>query len=228
MPSSSGIGEKKIINAVRNGQLSEDKLDQAVERILRIILMSVENKKENADYDKEQHHKLARKAASESMVLLKNEDNILPLKKEGTISIIGSFAKKPRYQGGGSSHINPTKLENIYEEIEKTAGQNVNVLYAEGYHLEKDLIDDQLIEEAKKTAAKSDVTVLFVGLPDRYESEGYDREHLNIPENHRLLVEAVAEVQKDIVVVLSNGAPLVMPWLDKVKGLLEGYLGVRH
>lgn len=225
MPSSSGIGEKKIINAVRNGQLSEDKLDQAVERILRIILMSVENKKENADYDKEQHHKLARKAASESMVLLKNEDNILPLKKEGTISIIGSFAKKPRYQGGGSSHINPTKLENIYEEIEKTAGQNVNVLYAEGYHLEKDLIDDQLIEEAKKTAAKSDVTVLFVGLPDRYESEGYDREHLNIPENHRLLVEAVAEVQKDIVVVLSNGAPLVMPWLDKVKGLLEGYLG---
>nr|WP_285889351.1 glycoside hydrolase family 3 C-terminal domain-containing protein [Neobacillus niacini] len=225
MPSSSGIGEKKIIDAVRNGQLSEDKLDKAVERILRIILMAVENKKENADYDKAQHHKLARKAASESMVLLKNEDNILPLKKEGTISFIGSFAKKPRYQGGGSSHINPTKLENIYEEIEKTAGQNVNVLYAEGYHLEKDLIDNQLIEEAKKTAAKSDITVLFVGLPDRYESEGYDREHLNIPENQRLLVEAVAEVQKNIVVVLSNGAPVVMPWLDQVKGLLEGYLG---
>jgi beta-glucosidase len=225
MPSSNGIGEKKIIDAVKNGKLSEEKLDQAVERILRIIQMSVENKQENAAYDKEQHHALARKAASESMVLLKNEDNILPLKKEGNISIIGSFAKKPRYQGGGSSHINPTKLENIYEEIVKTVGQNVNVLYAEGYHLEKDLIDEQLIEEAKKTAAKSDVTLLFVGLPDRYESEGYDREHLNIPENHRLLVEAVAEVQKNIVVVLSNGAPVVMPWLDKVKGLLEGYLG---
>jgi beta-glucosidase len=225
MPSSSGIGEKKIIDAVRNGQLSEEKLDQAVERILRIIQMAVENNQENAAYDKEQHHALARKAASESMVLLKNEDNILPLKKEGTVSIIGSFAKKSRYQGGGSSHINPTKLENIYEEIEKTSGQNVNVLYAEGYHLEKDIIDEQLIEEAKKTAAKSDVTVLFVGLPDRYESEGYDREHLNIPENHLLLVEAVAEVQKNIIVVLSNGAPVVMPWLDKVKGLLEGYLG---
>lgn len=224
MPSSNGLGDRKIVAAVKNGQLSEQTLDRAVERLLNIIFKAVDNKKENASYDKEVHHKLAKEAATESMVLLKNEDKILPLKKEGSVAIIGEFAVKPRYQGGGSSHINPTKLENIYEEIEKAA-LGVEVRYAKGYDLKSDLVDEQLIEEAKEVAKQSDKAVLFIGLPDRFESEGYDREHLRIPSNHQALIEAVAEVQPNLVVVLSNGAPIEMPWLTKVKGLLEGYLG---
>ncbi|MEH7336554.1 glycoside hydrolase family 3 C-terminal domain-containing protein [Neobacillus drentensis] len=224
MPSSNGIGDKKIIEAVKSGKLSEHTLDRTVEKLLNIIFMAVDNKKENAVYDKEEHHHLAREVARESMVLLKNEDQILPLKKEGNIAIIGEFAVRPRYQGGGSSHIKPTKLDNIFEEIEKSAS-NANLLFSQGYDLKTDLIDDKLLEEAKDAAARSDVAILFVGLPDRYESEGYDREHLRIPVNHQILIEAVSNVQPNLVVVLSNGAPIEMPWLGKVKGLLEGYLG---
>jgi beta-glucosidase len=224
MPTSNGLGDRKIVEAVQNGELSEEKLDLAVERLLNIIFMAVDNNKENATYDKEKHHQLAREVARESMVLLKNEDRILPFKKEGTIAVIGEFAKKPRYQGGGSSHVNPTKLENILEEVEKAA-PNVNVVYAQGYELINDAIDENLLTEAKEAAIQADVAVLFVGLPDRYESEGYDREHLRIPDNHRILIEAIADVQPNVVVVLSNGAPVEMPWIDKVKGLLEGYLG---
>jgi beta-glucosidase len=224
MPSSSGLGDRKIIEAVQKGTLSEELLDKAVERLLNIIFMAVDNKRENATYDKEAHHELARKVARESMVLLKNEDCILPLKKEGKIAVIGEFAKTPRYQGGGSSHVNPTKLENIFEEIQEAA-PNASVLYAQGYELKSDSIDENLIAEAKEAAIQSDVAVLFVGLPERYESEGYDREHLRIPHNHCNLIEAVAEVQPNVVVILSNGAPVEMPWLGKVKGLLEAYLG---
>jgi beta-glucosidase len=157
------------------------------------------------------------------MVLLKNEDNILPLRKEGTIGVIGAFAKNPRYQGGGSSHINPTKLDNIYDEIEKSAGGNTKVLYAKGYSLDKDDIDIELIDEAKKVAQSCDVVVVFAGLPDRYESECYDRVNMGMPENHTRLIEE--EVQSNVVVVLSNGSPVEMPWADSVKGLMEGYLG---
>ncbi|MEY2191123.1 glycoside hydrolase family 3 C-terminal domain-containing protein [Neobacillus sp. BF23-41] len=225
MPSSNGIGDQKIVDAVKSGKLSEEKLNKAVERLLRIIFMAVDHKKENAVYDKDAHHQLAREMARESMVLLKNEEAILPLKKEGTIAVIGEFAKKPRYQGGGSSHVKPTKLENIVEEIEKTAGKHTNVLYAQGYSLDSDEIDGTLIAEAKEVAAQADKVILFAGLPDRYESEGYDREHLRMPENHRLLVEAVAEVNRNIIVVLSNGSPIEMPWIGNVRGILEAYLG---
>ncbi|MEH7120472.1 glycoside hydrolase family 3 C-terminal domain-containing protein [Neobacillus vireti] len=225
MPPTGGLSDQQIVEAVKNGQVSEEKLDQTVERLLTVIFKAVNNKKENAVYDIENHHHLARQVASESMVLLKNEECILPLKKEGTIAVIGAFAKSPRYQGGGSSHINPTKLDNIFEEIEKSAGSDSKVIYAQGYDLNIDDIDNQLLQEAREAARQSFVTVIFVGLPDRYESEGYDREHLRIPENQSRLIEAVAEEQKNLVVVLSNGAPIEMPWIDRVKGLLEGYLG---
>ncbi|NWK69351.1 glycoside hydrolase family 3 C-terminal domain-containing protein [Bacillus paramycoides] len=225
MPSSFGIGEKKIVAAVNGGELSVEKLDQAVERLLNIIFKAYDNQLENAVYSKEAHHQLAREVASESMVMLQNEDSILPLKKEGTVAVIGGFAKQPRYQGGGSSHINPTKLESILEEIETVSGEKTNILFAQGYDLASDDIDGNMINEAKKVAERADTAVLFVGLPDRYESEGFDRKHLQMPENHVQLIEAIAEVQSNIVVVLSNGAPIEMPWIGKVKGILEGYLG---
>jgi beta-glucosidase len=225
MPASYGIGEAKIIEAVEKGELLEELLDRAAERLLQIVFRAVDEKKPNATYDKEAHHLLARKVARESMVLLKNEDDILPLQKSGTVSVIGTFARKPRYQGGGSSHVNPTKLENSLGEIEQKLEGKANVLFTSGFDAESDQIDEQLLFEAKEVALQSDVVVLFLGLPDRYESEGYDREHLKIPDNQVALINAVYEVQKNIVVVLSNGAPIEMPWLDQVKGLLEGYLG---
>lgn len=225
MPSSSGVGDRKIIEAVRNGLLPEEVLDKAVERILNIIFRAADNKKKNATYDKEAHHRLAREAARECMVLLKNEDNILPLKRQGTIAVIGEFVKKPRYQGSGSSRVNPSKLDDILEEINKSAGNNVNVVYAQGYSLEKDETDEILLTEAIRAAEQADVAVIFAGLPDHFESEGYDRQHMEMPESHCTLIEEVAKVQPNVVVVLSNGSPVEMPWIDKVKGVLEAYLG---
>jgi beta-glucosidase len=239
MPSSEGEGDKKLVEAVKTGKLSESVLDQAVERILKIIFKTVDNNKKNFSYDKKAHHTLAREVARESMVLLKNDDSILPLKMEGTVAIIGDFAKKPRYQGGGSSHINPSFLDDTFEEIGKLTEGKVELLYAQGYRVDNetgifaetdfrsnsDEVDAEMIKEAQEIAVKSDVAVVFAGLPDSYESEGFDRVHMGIPEGHRALIEAVAAVQKNVVVVLSNGSPIEMPWLPEVKGLIEGYLG---
>jgi len=225
MPSSGGIGDKKIVKAVESGQLAEEVINKAVERLLTVIFKAENNKKENASYDKDEHHQLAREVAGECVVLLKNEDNILPLKKNGAIALIGGFAKIPRYQGGGSSHINPTKIDNAHDEMVKIAGNSAKITYTQGYPIDSDEIDESLINEAKEAAKNTDVAVVFVGLPERYESEGYDRNHMDIPESHKNLIEAVAEVQKNIVVVLSNGAPIEIPWVDKVKGIVEIYLG---
>jgi beta-glucosidase len=225
MPSSYGIGDQKIIEAVKIGKLDEKELDQTVERLLKIIFKAIDNRKRGTTYDKQAHHKLARKIAGESMVLLKNQDNILPLKKEGTIAIIGAFAKKPRYQGGGSSHVNPTKLDNALEEIEKLVQGKAKIIYEEGYNLDNDEMNQELIDKAKEAAKKSNVAIIFAGLPDRYESEGYDRKHMKMPENHNKLIEEISKVQPNTIVVLSNGAPVEIPWIDKVKGLLESYLG---
>jgi beta-glucosidase len=225
MPTSGGAGDRKIVEAVRSGTLSEEKLDRAVERILRIVFKAVDNKKPNANYDAEAHHQLARIVARESMVLLKNEDNLLPLSKEGNIAVIGALAAKPRYQGGGSSHIKPTRLDDIREEIVKSAGSGANVTYSQGYELDSDVEDVKLVTEAILDAEKADVAVLFAGLPDRYESEGYDRTHLRLPDNQVQLIKAVAAVQPNLVVVLSNGSPVEMPWIASAKSVLEAYLG---
>lgn len=239
MPSSGGMGDRKIVDAVRNGLLSESILDEAVERLLKIIFMAIDNKKENVVYDEDAHHQLAREVARECMVLLKNEDDILPLKREGTLAIIGGFAKQPRYQGGGSSHVNSSRVDSALDEIKKLVGDDTEILYADGYKVDakdnifssqpfksiSDIADEDLIKEAKEIARKADVAVIFAGLPESYESEGFDRKHIRMPEGHSKLIEAVAEVNENIVVVLSNGAPIEMPWLDCAKGVLEGYLG---
>ncbi|MDQ0899350.1 MULTISPECIES: glycoside hydrolase family 3 protein [unclassified Paenibacillus] len=225
MPTSNGAGDCKIVEAVKSGRLSEKKLDAAVERILSIVFKAVDSKKPDAFFDQEAHHLLAREVARESMVLLKNEDGILPLPKSGKIAVIGQLAKQPRYQGGGSSHIKPTKLEDISEELAKSAGSGAEIEYAQGYVLSGDQTDPQLLKEALKLAEDASVVILFVGLPDRYESEGFDREHMNLPANQSELIEAVTAVQKRTVLVLSNGAPVEMPWIGGVKAVLEAYLG---
>ncbi|WP_018756819.1 beta-glucosidase [Paenibacillus terrigena] len=225
MPSSGGANDRKIIEAVQNGMLSEELLNRAVERILRIIFMSVDNKKPNATYDKDEHHRLARTVAGETMVLLKNEDDLLPLAKGMKLAIVGPFAQKPRYQGGGSSHINPTQLDVPIEKIKKLAGDSASIVYAQGFHLESDDLDTVLIEEAKEAAGKADAVVIFAGLPDRYESEGYDRKHLHMPANQSQLIEEIASVQSNVIVVLMNGSAIEMPWINQAKSILEAYLG---
>ncbi|WJM09070.1 glycoside hydrolase family 3 C-terminal domain-containing protein [Paenibacillus sp. PK1-4R] len=225
MPTSGGIGERKVIDAVESGQLSLDKLDRAVERLLTLIFNAVDQKQDGATYNKDEHHQLARKVAAESMVLLKNEEGILPLGREGEVALIGAFARKPRFQGGGSSHINPTKVDDIVEEMTQVAGEGVTFSYAPGYRIEADDVDETLMHEAVQAAQSADTAVVFVGLPDRYESEGYDRAHLRLPDNHIRLIEEIAKVQSRVVVVLSNGSPVEMPWLPQVQAVLEAYLG---
>ncbi|HBR33811.1 MAG TPA: glycosyl hydrolase, partial [Firmicutes bacterium] len=223
MPSSSGINDQKLVEAVKKGELAEGVLDQAVERILRVIYKAVEHRKEGTTFDQQAHHCLAREAARECMVLLKNDDQILPLKSGETIAVLGALAKNPQFQGGGSSRVNPTKVDQPYTELEKTAGNQTKLLYAAGYCLDQDERDEDLLTAAQRVAAQAQVAVVFVGSTP--ETEGEDRSHLRIPDGQRALIEAVTEVQPNVVVVLSNGSSVEMPWLGKVKGVLASYLG---
>ncbi|MEW4370541.1 glycoside hydrolase family 3 C-terminal domain-containing protein [Paenibacillus kandeliae] len=225
MPANGGIGDAKIVAAVKEGKLDEQVLDRAVEQVLRFVFQAVELQQPNATFDKDEHHQLARRVAAESMVLLKNDNQLLPLSKSGKIAVIGEFAVQPRYQGSGSSHINPTHLDKALDEIRGLVGSDAEVTYEPGYDLDSDEVKDELVHDAVKLAEDADVVILFTGLPDRYESEGYDRTHLDLPLNHQHLIEALAAVQSNLVVVLSNGSPVTMPWLNQTAAVLEGYLG---
>ena len=219
MPASGGDTDKEIVEAVKSGRLKEEVLDTAVERILKIIFRYADNRKKT-EWDKEADHKLAAKVAAESMVLLKN-DGILPLKKQGEkIAFIGKFAQKPRYQGGGSSHINSFKVVSALDAVK----DYTEITYAQGYDVKEDVVDEALEAEAVKAAKEADVAVVFAGLPDAFESEGYDRTHMHMPECQNHLIQEILKVQKNVVVVLHNGSPIEMPWADDVKGILESYL----
>ena len=220
MPASGGINDAKIVEAVRSGELDEAILDRAVERILTVNYRYLENAKPETPWDKEADHLLSARIAGECMVLLKNEDGILPLSREDEVAFLGEFAEKPRFQGGGSSHINCFKKTSALE-----AAQGLKVTYARGYDAAADETTDALIAQAVEAARKAKVAVVFAGLPDSYESEGYDRPHMRLPECQNRLIEAVAQANANTVVVLHNGSPVEMPWLPKVKAVLEAYLG---
>ena len=220
MPSSNGVNDALIVQAVKDGSLKEDILDHAVERILRIIFEYADNRAPQ-EFTMEKDHEEARHIAEESMVLLKNDEQILPLKASEKVAFIGGFAKKPRFQGGGSSHINCFKITNALDSVPSDA----QVTYAEGFPADKDLYDDALAAEAIKTAAAADKVVIFAGLPDSFESEGYDRSHMRLPECQNRLIAEILKVQPNTVIVLHNGSPVEMPWLNDIKGLLEAYLG---
>lgn len=220
MPPSCGVNDRLIEKAVRDGSLDEAVLDRTVVRILEIVYRYVENRDEKAVFDRQAQHEFSRKVAEESLVLLKNE-GVLPLNKEQKIAFIGQYAVKPRYQGGGSSHINSFKVTGAWE----MAKELPNVTFAQGYDDTEDEIDEELVAEAVKAAGEAEVAVVFAGLPDSFESEGYDREHMQMPKSQNYLIEEIAKVQPNVVVVLHNGSPVEMPWLPKVKGVLEAYLG---
>ncbi|MBO5226756.1 MAG: glycoside hydrolase family 3 C-terminal domain-containing protein [Ruminococcus sp.] len=221
MPSSFGFRDAEIVQAVKDGRLSEEVLDTAVERVLTILERHLSGRDENAVFDRDADHELSREIAAECMVLLKNEENILPLDKNESIAFIGAFAENPRFQGGGSSHINSHRVESA---LEYANSKGYNVTYAKGYEAESNEPDEVLITEAVKAAQNADKAVVFAGLPDSFESEGFDRSHMRMPDCQNKLISEVSKANPNTVVVLHNGSPVEMPWINEVKGILEAYL----
>ncbi len=223
MPSSFGSGTAKIIAAVKNGELDETVVDARALNVLMLMKKCVDGAKENYEYNDADDQPLARRIAAGCMVLMKN-DGILPLDTSKKIAVIGALAKTPRYQGAGSSHIVPTQLDNAFDELAKLG---VNAEYAQGYELtaKKAKNNDKLIAEAAALAGKVDTAVVFIGLTDEYEAEGYDRTHMKLPDAHDKLVEEVVKANPNTVVVLAGGSPVEMPWNDSVKAVLNSYLG---
>ncbi len=216
MPGGSAYMEKDVLKAVQNGKLPESAIDACAERVLRLALRAAGTLRGSHSCDYDDHHALAKKAACEGAVLLKNENGLLPLKEDMKIAVIGHLAKEMRYQGAGSSHINATRLSQPLDSL-------TGAVYAEGVNTCGSTTETMLCEAAE-TAKAAEVSIVFVGLPDRYESEGFDRSDMNLPEGHNRLVKAVCEANPNTVVVLLSGAPVECPWADKVKAIL--YMGL--
>ncbi len=229
MPTSGKLNAKKIIDAIQSGELDEADLNDRVDAVVDLIIKSKPALEKEHTYDKKAHHKVAQKIAEGSMVLLKNDDSILPLKAGQKVAVIGEMAKAPRYQGAGSSVINPTMLSNAYDEL---VALGVDVTYAQGYYKtapgkkDKDRkTESQLTAEAISAAKNADIAIVFAGLTEDFEGEGYDRETIEMPANHNKLISDVASANPNTVVVLAGGSVVLMPWLSEVKGLLNSGLG---
>lgn len=216
MPGGSAYMEKKVLAAVKAGTLPESNLDDSARRVLKLVLRAAETLKEAVTCDYDTHHALAARAAGEGAVLLKNEGGILPLKEGQTVALLGHMAQEMRFQGAGSSHITPTKISNPVDAMP-------NPPFAPGCDGRGDTTNS-LIAQAVEVAKSVEVPVVFAGLPGRYESEGFDRDNMKMPEGHLRLIDAVAGANPNTVVVLLCGAPVECPWVDKVKAIL--YMGL--
>lgn len=213
-------GDHLLVEAVQNGTLNEAELDECCAQIIQLALKSAAGRKEGTAYDFEEAHTLARKIAAECMVLLKNEDQMLPLNPRAKIAVIGKFAESPRYQGAGSSQINAYKVPSL---LDVTADME-NVVYSEGFGM-GGKTNPEMLAAAVETAKNADVAVIVAGLPPVLESEGYDRWIMKLPVCQNELIEAVCAVQPNTVVVLQNGSPVELPWKEEPKAILESYLG---
>ncbi|MEE8886954.1 MAG: glycoside hydrolase family 3 C-terminal domain-containing protein [Eubacteriales bacterium] len=223
MPGISNDSAEYIADAVRSGKLDERLVDEACARIMRTMFWSRDGQpkdvKPSDDTTRESDYSFARKVAENSAILLKNEAHTLPLGKDEKIAFIGAFAEKPRYQGSGSSHINSAKVTGA---LACARAEGRNVIFAEGYDLSEDPEKDEvLLKEAAALAKKVDKVVIFAGLPNKYESEGYDRRSMAMPENQNRLIREIASVNPNTVVVLHNGSAVEMPWADDVAAVLE-------
>lgn len=216
MPGGSAYMEKEVLAAVKAGTLPESAVDDSARRVLKLVFRAAETLKEAAECDYNAHHDLAARAAEQGAVLLKNEGSVLPLKDGQTVALLGHMAREMRYQGSGSSHINPTKVINPVDAMH-------DLPFAPGCDARGDTTDG-LIAQAVVLAKQVEVPVVFAGLPGRYESEGFDRENMKIPEGHLRLIDAVGAANPNTVVVLLCGAPVECPWVDKVKAIL--YMGL--
>lgn len=221
MPASDGYTTQQIIEAVKNGSLPMADLDKAAERILTAIFRYADSNIRKPVFDREKHHQLAGEIEKECAVLLKN-GGALPLKADETVAYIGEFAEKPRYQGGGSSHIHASC---VVSALDAAKAKNRNVCYAKGFSATEDITDEALFDEALQLAEQADKIVVFAGLPDIFESEGYDRVHMQLPACQNALIQKICAVHKNVTVVLHNGSPVELPWADRVNAILEMYLG---
>ncbi len=219
MPGSGGVNDARIVEAVETGKLAEEDLDKAVRNVLNLI-EKYHSKKREEVFDREKDHEIAVHAEEESIVLLKNDD-VLPIKAEEKIAIIGGFADNPRFQGGGSSHIN---AHNIVSAV-SVADSFGSFTYTEGFPYDGDQMSDEMKNQAVEAAKNADKVVVFAGLPDAYESEAYDRSHMRLPECQNILIDELLKLSKPVIIVLHNGSPVEMPWADYVDGIVEAYLG---
>ena len=220
------ITNKMVVEAVKNNELDEQQLDSIVKDLLRIVFMGQNTEDKFGDQNLEQHHQLARKVAAEAITLLKNSEKLLPVEtaKYKKIAVLGEFAVNPRYQGNGSSQVKPTKLDKFIDIVRDEYGQGIEFVYSAGYSLSND--DDlSLVEAAAAIAADADLALVMAGLPLSYESEGIDRTHIDLPPSHNKLISAVAKVQPNTAVILTNGSAIAMPWVDEVSAILETWLG---
>jgi len=228
MPSSGGRTDAQLVAAVRAGELSESVLDTAADRAIDLVRKAAQRPPVEGPLDVEAHHELAREAAGRSIVLLKNDGDLLPLDPGMRIAVIGAFATEPRFQGAGSSLINPTRVDRALDELRAVAGDAVS--YAAGFGVEGGAIAasgrtaEDLRDEAVAAASAADVAVVFLGLPAAEESEGFDREHIDLPAAQLAVLDAVIEANPATVVVLSNGGVVALPFADRVPAILETWL----
>ncbi|XOQ13360.1 MAG: glycoside hydrolase family 3 C-terminal domain-containing protein [Shouchella clausii] len=223
MPTTAGETDKEIVDAIKSGQLSEEVLDEAVDRLLDIIFSTeAAFQKPIGQFDVEKHHRVSQKVAEESIVLLKNDENILPLKFGKKVAVVGEFAQNARYQGAGSSIVNPTILDHTMDCFEESG--IVSIGYEPGFE-RYGKKNQQKIDQACELAQKADVVLLYIGLDEATEADGLDRKNMKIPDNQIDLLEALYEVNTNIIAIISCGSAVEMPWIGKVKGLLHGYLG---
>ncbi len=220
-PSADYVRDAEVLEAYKNGEITMEQIDESVANVLRVVFENLPNE-EKGTFSVDEHHKAAATAAEECMVLLKNDNSVLPLESGKPLAVIGTFAKKPRFQGGGSSHVEPLRVDDITEYI--TAENGADIVFAAGYD-EKHETSEELIAEAVEAAKKCGRAVIFAGMPDSYETEGRDRRHMRIPPAHNKLIEAVCNVCENVVVVLMAGSPNELPWVDKVPAILHAYLG---
>ena len=221
MPGSNGENDRLIVEAVRHGTLDEALVDQAVGRILTVMYDFLENREPDAVFDRAADHKKAVEAEKECAVLLEN-NGVLPLKPGSRVAYIGAYAETPRFQGGGSSHINASQVSSALDCAKK---KGRTVTYTAGFPGDRDELDKRQLQMAVEAARNADAAVIFAGLPDSFESEGYDRAHMSLPECQDRLICAVAEVQPNTVVVLHNGSAVECPWAADAAAILELYLG---
>lgn len=219
MPESNHTNDALIAATVKSGALPMQKLDLAVENILRMVKKHIEHRHAEI-FDCDADHEKAVRMAENCIVLLKNENNVLPLKPGEKILFVGGFAEHPRFQGGGSSHINAHRIVSANE----AAAEYKNITYTEGFSADSDAFDEAKMHEAVFQASLADKIVVFAGLPDSYESEGFDREHLDLPNVQNDLIKRLAKTGKPVIVILHNGSPVTMPWVNDAAGIVEAYL----
>lgn len=223
MPSSGGDGPRQLMQAIADGKITEKEVDVRVDELLDVMLSTRKavNPLKGKPFDKDAHHAFAQKASEESIVLLKNESRILPLQKGAKVAVIGEFAQKARYQGAGSSVVNCTKLDHTMDVI---GNFDLNVVGFEAGYPRHGATNPEMQQKAVELARKADTVLLYLGLDEISESEGLDRSTLSLPKCQIELLDAVAAANPNIVVVMSAGSSVEMPWIDKVKGLVHGYL----